>query len=107
MTHRRAKLTPFGRRILVQRIEEMGWVAARAAEALGVSRATAQKWLKRFREERTDGLEDRTSRPRRCPKQLPSRGDVPDHGGEGPPQAGPAPALLRTGLSTLNCVFRT
>jgi transposase InsO family protein len=72
MTHRRAKLTPFGRRILVQRIEEMGWVAARAAEALGVSRATAQKWLKRFREEGTDGLEDRTSRPRRCPKQLPA-----------------------------------
>jgi transposase-like protein len=50
----------------------MGWVAARAAEALGVSRATAQKWLKRFREEGTDGLEDRTSRPRRCPKQLPA-----------------------------------
>jgi hypothetical protein len=72
MTHRRAKLTPFGRQILVQRIEGMGWVAARAAETLRVSRATAQKWLKRYREEGTDGLEDRTSRPRRCPRQLPA-----------------------------------
>jgi hypothetical protein len=40
--HRRARLTPFGRLLLVTRIEEAGWSVTTAAESLGVSRATAQ-----------------------------------------------------------------
>ncbi len=39
MSHRRAKLTPFGRLVIVQRVEEMGWTVVAAAEAAGVSRA--------------------------------------------------------------------
>jgi transposase InsO family protein len=34
---------------------------------MGVSRATAYKWLRRHAEEGTAGLLDRSSRPRRCP----------------------------------------
>ena len=43
---------------------------SKAAEAAGVSRATAGKWLKRFRAEGSAGLADRSSKPRRSPKEL-------------------------------------
>ncbi len=73
MAHRRAKLTPFGRLLLVSRIVEHGWSVATAAESVGVSRATAHKWLRRFREEGLEGLHDRSSAPIRRPKALPQR----------------------------------
>jgi transposase InsO family protein len=72
MAHRRAKLTPSGRRLLVDRVLVYGWPACRAAEAAGVSRATAYKWVGRFRSEGQSGLEDRSSKPRCMPKQLAS-----------------------------------
>jgi len=75
MAHRNAKLTPFGRLLLVQRVEECGWSVAQAAESVGVSRATAWKWLRRYREEGEAGLYDRPSRPGRCPHALP-QGEV-------------------------------
>ena len=34
----RARLTPFGRRLLVDRVVQGGWPVAQAAEAVGVSR---------------------------------------------------------------------
>jgi len=55
MGHRRARLTPFGRYLLVTRILQDGWSVTAAAESLGVSRATAHKWLRRFREEGLEG----------------------------------------------------
>jgi transposase InsO family protein len=72
MGHANARLTEFGRLLLVQRITELGWPPARAAESLGVSRATAYKWLGRYRSEGRGGLADRSSRPRRCPHALPA-----------------------------------
>jgi transposase InsO family protein len=73
MLHRTAKLTPFGRRLLVDRVLVEGWPAATAAEMLGVSRATAYKWLRRYRTEGQAGLEDRSARPHRRPRALPER----------------------------------
>jgi transposase InsO family protein len=73
VAHRRARLTPFGRLLLVSRVLEEGWSVPAAAESLGVSRATAHKWLKRFREEGPGGLEDRSSAPRLRPRALPAR----------------------------------
>lgn len=70
MSHRRAKLTPFGRLLLVQRVEVQKWPAARAAESVGVSRATAYKWVRRYRQAGLAGLEDRSSRPRVSPRAL-------------------------------------
>jgi transposase InsO family protein len=70
MLHRTAKLTPFGRRLLVERVLIEGWSAAITAETLGVSRATAYKWLRRYRAEGLAGLEDRSARPRRTPRAL-------------------------------------
>lgn len=68
--HRRAKLTVLGRRLLVRRITEQGWPVARAAEAQGVSVATAYKWLGRWRAEGEAGLTDRSCRPHHGPRRL-------------------------------------
>jgi transposase-like protein len=63
MAHRNARLTEFGRLLLVQQITELGWPPAQAAESLGVSRATAYKWLGRYRQHGQAGPADRSSRP--------------------------------------------
>ncbi len=72
MAHPRARLSVFGRQLLVARVIELGWTPATAAEALGVSRATAYKWLMRHRLEGDRGLLDRSSRPHRSPRRLPA-----------------------------------
>jgi transposase InsO family protein len=56
--------------LLVDRVEIDGWKPADAAKAMGVSRQTAYKWLRRFRDEGPAGLFDRSSAPRRCPHRL-------------------------------------
>ena len=68
--HQNATLTPGGRALLVERVEAGEPVRAVAAE-MGVSRKTAYKWRKRYREEGKAGLEDRSSRPHRSPSRLP------------------------------------
>lgn len=60
----------FGRRLLAERVELEGWAVARAAEAAGVSRQTATKWVRRYRAEGPAGLEDRSSAPHRLPRAL-------------------------------------
>jgi len=71
MAHPRARLNVFGRQLLVSRIDGQGWPVALAAESLGISRATAYKWLRRQRAEGCAGLQDRSSRPVRSPRRLP------------------------------------
>jgi transposase InsO family protein len=73
VAHRRAKLTPYGRSILVHRVLVEGWSVKEAAKAASVSPATVYKWVARFREEGSAGLQDRTSAPRRRPRALPYR----------------------------------
>ena len=68
MAHRTARLNLFGRRLLVTRIAVDGWSVAKAAEAQGVSRTTAHKWITRYRVEGWPGLEDRSSRPHHMPR---------------------------------------
>jgi transposase InsO family protein len=69
VAHRTARLNVFGRQLLVTRIELDGWPVAKAAEAQGVSRTTANKWVRRYRAEGGPGLEDRSSRPHRSPRR--------------------------------------
>jgi transposase InsO family protein len=71
VAHRRAKLTPYGRMVLVERVLAEGWSVREAAKAASVSPATVYKWLSRFRDEGPAGLQDRTSAPKRCPRALP------------------------------------
>jgi len=68
VSHGKAKLTPAGRLLLVDRIERDGWPPAHAAAMSGVSRATAYKWLARWRAEGAAGLQDRSSRPHTMPR---------------------------------------
>lgn len=63
--HRNAALTPGGRKLLVCRVQELGWTVSSAANAAGVSLPTAHKWLRRFKSEGVAGLADRSSRPHR------------------------------------------
>jgi transposase InsO family protein len=72
MAQHRPRLNVFGRQLLVHRVEDGRWPVARAAEAAGVSRATAYKWLARYRAEGETGLADRSSRPHRSPRRLAS-----------------------------------
>ena len=69
MAHPSARLTVFGRQLLVKRVVIDGWPTATVAEQLGISRATAYKWVRRYRTDGLAGLEDRSSRPRRSPRR--------------------------------------
>jgi transposase len=68
--HKNARLTVYGRELLVKRIVELGLRPEEAAQASGVSVRTAYKWLKRYRDEGRAGLANRSSRPRHCPHAL-------------------------------------
>jgi transposase InsO family protein len=65
-------LTLHGRKELIARVQAGRPVAHVAAE-MGISRATAYKWWRRWRHEGDAGLVDRSSRPRRSPAQTPRR----------------------------------
>jgi transposase-like protein len=56
----------------VQRITQHGWSVSQAAAAAGLSRRSAFKWLRRYREQGTAGLADRSSRPQRMPRVTPA-----------------------------------
>jgi transposase InsO family protein len=71
VAHPSARLSVFSRQLLVQRVVVDGWPTATVAEQLGISRATAYKWVRRYRAEGLPGLDDRSSRPRRSPRRLP------------------------------------
>lgn len=69
MTHKNAPLTPQGRRRLVERCRTRP--IAHVATEMGVSRATASKWVNRYRRYGEAGLYDRSSAPIRQPTVTP------------------------------------
>ena len=117
--HRNARLTPQGRLLLCQRIEA-GWPVAQVAEAMGISRDRAYVWWRRYQAEGVTGLEDRSSRPRRCPTRTkPSRERrivwLRTNRGYGPariagivkmPASTVHQVLIRHGLNRLDCLDR-
>lgn len=62
-SHKNARLTFEGRKLLIERISVMGLMPA--ASAAGISLRTARKWRDRFDEFGQDGLLQRSSRPAR------------------------------------------
>ncbi|MFF2167320.1 IS481 family transposase [Streptomyces sp. NPDC058175] len=70
MSHRNARLTLHGRRILVDRVRS-GRPIAHVAKEMGISRPTAYKWVRRWRAEGEAGLYDRSSRPYATPLRTP------------------------------------
>ena len=76
--HHHARLTIVRREELAKRVME-GRLSLKAAMAeFKLSRQSAAKWVRRYREQGATGLRDRTSRPHRSPRstsreRLPSR----------------------------------
>src|SRR5712691_6147457 len=68
-THSGAKTCVLSRVLLVRRILEEGRDRGEVACSLGISLRTVQKWLRRYRLEGRQGLQDRSSAPRGRPQQ--------------------------------------
>ena len=99
MSHGNASLTPTGRLRLARCVVDEGWPLRRAAERFGVSVTTAQRWSGRYRQEGQAGMGDRSSRPRRCPGQLPARTEHRIMGLRVNRRWGPARIAYRLGLT--------
>jgi transposase InsO family protein len=75
---------------------------------MNISRQTAHKWWRRYREAGVDGLADRSSRPRRCPTKTPAKVERKVVELRRRHQLGPARLASRAGLpaSTLHRVLQ-
>jgi transposase InsO family protein len=71
MAHASARLTPKGRRLLIDRVGS-GWTITKAAQAAGISRQTGSKWVGRYRREGDPGLVDRPSAAHRQARAHPA-----------------------------------
>ena len=60
-SHKNARLTYEGRKLLIERIAVMGLKPA--AQAAGITARTARKWRERLAQQGLPGLMDRSSRP--------------------------------------------
>jgi transposase InsO family protein len=69
--HKNARMTVYGRLLLVTRVRDHAWRVGDAALAAGVSVRTAYKWLARWRAGGERALHDRSSAPARSPRRLP------------------------------------
>lgn len=104
--HKNARLTPAGRALLAKRVEG-GWPVKAAAEAAGISRRTASKWLDRHRRGGERRHHDRSSAPRRCPRSTPERRVAEIEGLRRERLTGPAIALrLGMARSTVGLILR-
>jgi len=70
--HQNARLTVHSRERLARLVVEQGCTLRAAARAFHVSEKTAAKWVRRYRQLGPAGLEDRSSKPHRSPRQTPS-----------------------------------
>ena len=68
--HQNARLTLRSRELLARYVLEDGFTRKAAAAAFRVSARTAGKWVGRFQQDGREGLMDRSSRPRRSPRQV-------------------------------------
>jgi len=69
--HKNARLTPRGRERIV-RLAQSGQTPTAIASLVGVCPRTVRKWLRRYAEEGAAGLADRSSRPHRLYRPLPT-----------------------------------
>ena len=108
MSKAKGKLTPAGRKLLVDRITKQGYPVARAAEMQGVSRSCAYSWLRRWRAEGEAGLEDRSCRPHRSPRRLDAEVEARILAARARFKLGPHQLAWRLGLprSTVYAVLR-
>lgn len=98
MSHRNARLTPTGRRIVIERVLA-GRPVAHVAKEMGISRTCAHRWLARYRDHGWDGLEDRGSRPNSCPHVTPAAAAADIVAQRAVHREGPSAQALRCGTS--------
>lgn len=72
MVHANARLNRHGRLLLIERVIVQRWPVAHAAQAMGISRQCAYRWVRRWRTEGDAGLLDRSSRPHSSPRRTPA-----------------------------------
>jgi len=72
--HQNARLTVHSREQLARRVLEQGCTLKLAAASFSVSAKTAGRWVRRYREEGSGGLGDRSSRPHRL--RQPTSGEL-------------------------------
>ncbi len=69
--HQNARLTPYSREALAQKVLSRQLTQKAAAAAFFVSPKTTAKWVRRYRAEGRSGMRDRSSRPHRSPRRTP------------------------------------
>jgi transposase InsO family protein len=69
VSHRNARLTVHGRRLIVERVLVQGRPRSHVAKEMGVSRQCVSRWIARFQAEGEHGLQERSSRPRNSPER--------------------------------------
>ena len=97
MSHASARLTPLGRRMLVERIEA-GTTQAEVARQIGLSRVTVAKWWHRYQADGHAGLVDRSSRPHRSPARTAAKVEERTCRLRRSAKRGPAQLSARTGV---------
>ena len=68
--HANARTCPHCRSLIISRVIEDGEPVSAVALAFRVSSPVVHKWVRRYRSEGQKGLEDKSSRPHRIPRQL-------------------------------------
>ncbi len=68
--HKNARSCPKSRALMVRRILEEGQTVPEVAEAQGLSERSVYRWLRRYRAEGLEGLEDRSSSPHQVFRRL-------------------------------------
>lgn len=68
--HGSARLSVHSRLTIAVRVIDEGWTITAAAAAANVSRQTASKWVRRFRDQGEAGLRDRSTRPLRIHRRI-------------------------------------
>jgi transposase InsO family protein len=107
VSHANARTNEYGRNLAVHRCLA-GHKVKDVAAQLGISRTTVYKWLARFRSEGSRGLADRSSRPHRCPRQVPLAVELTVLAARVDLHAGPVQLATEVGLpaSTIGAILR-
>jgi transposase InsO family protein len=103
VAHRNARLTVYGRRLLVHRVRVDGRPVAHVAKELGVSRQCAHRWVARFDAEGPAGLADRSSRPHTSPTRTTAEAEQRVLAARRRLRCGPAGLARHTGVPAATC----
>jgi transposase InsO family protein len=99
VAHANARLTPAGRRILIDRVtSQPRRPVAHIAAEMGISRTTAYRWWARYRALGEAGLTDRPSIPMSSPRRTPARVEARIVRLRRRERLGPARIAARTGV---------